>query len=267
VKWTIAIIGTLDTKGEEFSFLKDEIEKRGCRTLLIDVGVLGQPMIEPDIPAEVVAEAGGARLSDLVEQHDRGRALDTMSIGIAKVMRQLNEEGRVDGVISMGGGGGTAIGTSGMRVLPVEVPKLMVSTIAAGDTSPYVGTTNITMMPSIVDVAGLNRISRRIFAHAAGAICGMVMGKYEEPSEQRPLIAASMFGNTTRAVGSARHHRGAVGQYPRDSPLCRGAKHYGRRASGIDKVVQARLNRKTYWRFRVRVSTDTIAMGWVHLRE
>jgi len=201
---TVAILGALDTKGAEFGFIKSEIEKRGCKTLVINVGVLGQPAFTPDVSAEEVARAGGAELADLIAKQDRGEALDIMTRGAAEVVKSLYEKGRFDGIISMGGGGGTAMGTSAMRALPVGVPKLMVSTVASGDTSPYVGTTDITMMPSIVDVSGINRMSRKIFTNAAGAICGMVQGQIEADVEDKPLIAASMFGNTTRAVDHAR---------------------------------------------------------------
>src|SRR5574338_736925 len=201
---TVAIIGALDTKGAEYSFIKAEIEKRGCQTLVIHVGVLGQPAFTPDVSAEEVARAGGAELADLVGKQDRGEAVDVMTRGVAAVVKKLYEEGRLDGIISMGGGGGTAMGTSAMRALPVGVPKLMVSTVASGDTSPYVGTTDITMMPSIVDVSGINRMSRKIFTNAAGAICGMVQGEAEAIADDKPLVAASMFGNTTRAVDHAR---------------------------------------------------------------
>ena len=204
---TIAIIGALDTKGEEFAFLKNEIEKRGCQTLVINVGILGEPAFAPDIGAEAVAQAAGAVLSDLAAKRDRGWALNTISRGIPVMLKRLYNEGRFDGVISMGGGGGTAIGCTAMRALPVGVPKLMVSTVAASDVSPHIGTSDITMMPSIVDVSGLNRISRKIFANAAGAICGMVSGKKMDGTlevGEKPLIAASMFGNTTRAADTAR---------------------------------------------------------------
>lgn len=133
-----------------------------------------------------------------------------MTKGVAEVTRELYKNGQIDGIISMGGGGGTVIGTSAMRALPVGFPKLMVSTLASGDTAPYVGTTDITMMPSVVDVAGVNRISRRIYTNAAGAICGMVQGEPDE-SEDKPLIAASMFGNTTTAVDYAREIMEAKG--------------------------------------------------------
>ena len=203
MKKTIAIVGSLDTKGQEFAFLKAEIEKRSFRTLIVDTGVLGEAVIEPDISRERVAEAGGSTLRELVAQRDRGESMAVMTKGVAGIFRELYEQEKIDGVISMGGGGGTVVGTSAMRVLPVGFPKLMVSTLASGDTAPYVGTTDITMMPSVVDVAGVNRISRRIFTNAAGAICGMVESEVET-GEDKPLIAASMFGNTTTAVDHAR---------------------------------------------------------------
>lgn len=201
---TIAIIGTLDTKGPEFGFLKKEIEKRGCQTFIINVGVMGKPPFSPDITAEEVALAGGSPLSELVKRAERGEAMAVMTAGVAKVAVKYYEARKFDGVISMGGGGGTVIATSAMRALPVGVPKLMVTTIASGDTSAYVGTSDITMMPSIVDIAGLNRISRTIFTNAAGAICGMVSGEFEKAVDEKPLIAATMFGNTTLAVENAR---------------------------------------------------------------
>lgn len=203
MKKTIAIVGALDTKGKEFEFLKAEIEKRGCATLVVDTGVLGESVFESNVSREQVAQAGGSKLSQLVERKDRGEAMTVMTNGVAEITRKLYEEKKIDGIISMGGGGGTVIGTSAMRALPVGFPKLMVSTLASGDTSPYVGTTDITMMPSVVDVAGVNRISRRIYTNAAGAICGMVLGEIEA-GDDKPLIAATMFGNTTTAVDHAR---------------------------------------------------------------
>ena len=195
---TIAIIGAFDTKGGEFAFLKSEIEKRGFRTFMINVGVLGNAPFKTDISAEMVAEAVGGSLPALVTLRDRGEAVTVMT-------RKLYDEGCFDGIISMGGSGGTVMGTSAMRSLPVGVPKLMVTTVASGDTSAYVGTADVTMMPAIVDIAGLNRINRTIFANAAGAICGMVAGEKETRlTPDKPLIAATMFGNTTRAVDHAR---------------------------------------------------------------
>ena len=203
---TVAIIGAFDTKGAEFAFLKAEIEKRGCTTFLINVGVLGPPPFPTDVPADEVARAAGTDLATLIARHDRGYAEDAMAAGAAVIATRLYQARAFDGMISMGGGGGTAVATSAMRALPVGVPKLMLSTVASGETGPYVGTTDVTMMPSIVDVSGLNRISRAIFANAAGAICGMVSRHVESRSDDdRQLIAASMFGNTTRAVDHVRH--------------------------------------------------------------
>jgi len=201
---TVAIIGALDTKGPEFAFLKNEIEKRGCRALMINVGVLGEPAFPPDVSAAEVAQAGGVPLNELVARHDRGEAMQVMNTGIAVILKRLYSEGKFDGVISMGGGGGTGMAASGMRALPVGVPKLLVSTVASGDTSQYVGTSDLVLFPAVVDVAGLNRISRTIFTNAAGAICGMVTGEPAPIGDAKPLIAATMFGNTTRAVDHAR---------------------------------------------------------------
>jgi uncharacterized protein (UPF0261 family) len=201
---TIAILGALDTKGQEFKFLKNEIEKRGCRTFVINSGVLGEAPFTPNVSAEEVAQAGGTPLSELIRKEDRGEAVKVMTEGAAKVVLKYYEEGMFDGIISMGGGGGTAMGTNAMRQLPVGFPKVMVTTIASGDTSPYVGISDINMFPAIVDVAGLNRISRTIFTNAAGAIFGMVTGEVERAVEEKPLIAATMFGNTTPAVEHAR---------------------------------------------------------------
>ena len=180
---TIAILGALDTKGEEFQFLKDEIEKRGCSTFVINVGVLGTPTFPPDVSSEEVARAGGTELAELVEKADRGEAMAVMTAGVAEVVTRYFAAGKFDGIISMGGGGGTVMGTSAMRELPIGVPKLMVSTVASGDTSAYVGTSDIVMVPSIVDVAGLNRISRTVYTNAAGAICGMVSSEVEPQSD------------------------------------------------------------------------------------
>lgn len=200
---TIAILGTLDTKGQEYQFVKELIEARGLQALVIDTSVIDEPFFTPDVSRAEVAEAGGGNIKDLQEKKDRGEAMKVMSAGAAAIVRRLYDEGRFDGIMSMAGSGGTSVATAAMRTLPVGVPKLMVSTVAAGDVGPYVGTKDITMMPSVVDVAGFNMISRRIYANAAGAISGMVE-TVPPPAEEKPLIAASMFGNTTPAVNQAR---------------------------------------------------------------
>jgi uncharacterized protein (UPF0261 family) len=200
---TIALIGALDTKGPEFAFVKEAIERSGHHTLVINTGVMEEPRWTPDITAAQVAEAGGVGLAELRTQADRGKAIEVMARGAAALVKQLFDQGRFAGVLAMGGSAGTAIATAAMRALPVGVPKMMVSTLASGDTKAYVGTTDIVMMPSVVDVAGVNRISARIFANAVGAISGMVAADVP-PVAEKPLIAASMFGNTTKLVDRCR---------------------------------------------------------------
>jgi uncharacterized protein (UPF0261 family) len=203
---TIAVLGTFDTKGEEHAFVAELIRRRGHRTLTIDVGALEPPKLKPDITREEVARAGGVDLAALVARKDRGETVSAMAQAATAMMRKLVEQRRVDGVISLGGGGGTAIATAAMRALPLGFPKLMVSTLASGNTAQYIGVKDIVMMPSIVDVAGLNRISRQILTRAAGAICGMVeSGDAGAPAAaDKPVIVASMFGNTTDCVQAAR---------------------------------------------------------------
>jgi uncharacterized protein (UPF0261 family) len=200
---TIAVIGALDTKGNDFAFVKAAIMEAGHKALVIDVGVIGEPGLEPDIPASRVAEAAGVTLQALRERADRGEAIAAMTKGIAVVVDQLYKEGKIDGIIGMGGSAGTVIGTAGMRVLPVGIPKVQVSTLAGSDVGAYVGTKDVVMFPSIVDVAGVNRITSRIYANAVGAVIGMAETVLPEMVD-KPLIAASMFGNTTKLVDRCR---------------------------------------------------------------
>ena len=200
---TIAILGTMDTKGVEHAFVAELIRKRGYQTFVIDVGVLGEPLLKPDITRREIAEAAGADLDAVLKRHDRGEAVEMMSRGAPIVLARLLAEEKIAGVISLGGGGGTAIGTAAMRALPIGFPKVMVSTLASGNTAQYVGVKDIVMFPSIVDVAGLNRISRQILTRAAGAICGMVESE-PQPGPDKPIVVASMFGNTTDCVQQAR---------------------------------------------------------------
>jgi len=200
---TIAILGTMDTKGEEHAFLAEQIRQRGHQVLVIDTGTLETPKLKPDITRLEVAAAAGIDFDALIARRDRGEAVQAMSKGAPIVLARLVEEKKIDGVISLGGGGGTAISTAAMRALPIGFPKLMVSTLASGNTAQYVGVKDIVMFPSIVDVAGLNRISRQILTRAAGAICGMVEAK-PAAVEDKPIIVASQFGNTTVCVDHAR---------------------------------------------------------------
>jgi uncharacterized protein (UPF0261 family) len=200
---TIAVLGTMDTKGEEHAFVADLIRKRGHKVLVIDVGILENAKLKPDITREEVAAAADANLAELIAKRDRGEAVQAMSMGAPIILTKLAHERKIDGVISLGGGGGTAIGTAAMRSLPIGFPKVMVTTLASGNTSQYVGVKDIVLFPSIVDVAGLNRISRVVLSRAAGAICGMVEAT-PAAGEDKPIIVASMFGNTTDCVQHAR---------------------------------------------------------------
>jgi len=200
---TIAVLGTMDTKGEEHGFVAEHIRQRGHRVLIIDTGTLEAPKTKPDISRREIAAAAGIDLDALIAKRDRGEAVKAMSEGAPILLARLAAEKKIDGVISLGGGGGTAIGTAAMRALPIGFPKVMVSTLASGNTAQYVGVKDIVMFPSIVDVAGLNRISRQILSRAAGAICGMVETKLPD-AEDKPVIVASQFGNTTACVDHAR---------------------------------------------------------------
>jgi uncharacterized protein (UPF0261 family) len=200
---TIALLGALDTKGAEYGFVKQCLEARGLKTLLIDVGVLEPPAIRPDIARETVAGAGGASLADLAAKKDRGAAVAAMSRGAAALLPKLYAQKKFDGVLALGGTGGTSVACGAMRALPLGVPKVMVSTVASGDVSGYVGVKDIVMIPSIVDVSGINKISREVFARAAGAIAGMVETVVPQ-GQDKPLVVASMFGNTTPAVEHAK---------------------------------------------------------------
>ena len=207
---TIAIIGTMDTKGVEHGFVADLIRQRGHQVLIIDVGTLEEPKLKPDITRSEVAHAAGVNLVALMARRDRGESVTVMSKGAPIILAELVEEKRIDGVISLGGGGGTAIATAAMRALPIGFPKLMVSTLASGNVAPYVGVKDIVMFPSIVDVAGLNRISRQLLTRAAGAICGMVEMPVPSAAD-KPIIVASQFGNTTACIEHARKILEAAG--------------------------------------------------------
>jgi uncharacterized protein (UPF0261 family) len=201
---TIALIGTFDTKGEEFSFLRDRIESAGLRVTMIDVGVLGSPPFAADISQAEVAAAANEDLAALQKERDRGRSVTAMALGATVILARLHAQGAIHGVAALGGSAGTTIATAAMRALPYGFPKLMVSTLAAGDTKPYVGTKDICMMPSVLDISGLNHVSRRILNNAAGAICGMVAAEPARGFDDKPTIAATMFGVTTPCVTAAR---------------------------------------------------------------
>jgi uncharacterized protein (UPF0261 family) len=201
---TVLLIGTLDTKGEEFEFLRERLRAAGAGVLLADVGTLEPASVEPDISREEVGAETGVDVAALGAAGDRGAAIGAMAAAGAAVARRLYDEGRIHGLLSAGGSGNTAIATAAMQALPVGVPKLMVSTMAAGDTSDYVGGVDVMMMASVTDVAGINSISSRILANAAAAMAGMVLAEPPELEGGRPLVAATMFGVTTPCVTRAR---------------------------------------------------------------
>ncbi|MBM7622527.1 Tm-1-like ATP-binding domain-containing protein [Sporohalobacter salinus] len=206
MKEKVVILGTLDTKGEEFKFVKEIVEDKGCETIVIDAGVKGEPYFEPDISSDRVAEAGGMALDELIEKDDRGKAIDVMMKGAKKVVSDLFQKGELGGVISLGGSAGTTIGSAAMRVLPVGVPKVLVSTLASGDTRPYVGVKDIMMIYSVTDISGLNSVSRKILSNAAFAISAMVKDSPPEVDEEKSLVAATMFGVTTPCVTKVREY-------------------------------------------------------------
>jgi len=196
---TVAIVGTLDTKGEEIGYLKRIIEDSGCATVVMDVGTLNPPTIQADISREEVAAAAGVTPEELARRADRRSAVQTMIDGGAIVMKRLLESNRISGIISVGGGTGTHIGTGIMRSLPLGAPKLMVSTVASRDMSQLIGTKDIIMMHSVVDILGLNAVSKKILANAASAVAGMARSTVQIRSE-KPLIGLTSFGFITEGA-------------------------------------------------------------------
>lgn len=200
---TILMIGAFDTKGSEYDFLRGEISRFGHQVISVDTSVVGNPKgVVPEISADEVVSAAGRTIQELRDFNDRGRAMAAMADGAAVIARRLYDSEAFDGIIGMGGSGGSSVVTAAMRALPVGVPKVCVSTVASGDTSAYVGDKDVVMIPSIVDVSGINRISRIIISRAAGAICGMVSNEPPFLEDERRVIAASMFGNTTDCVNT-----------------------------------------------------------------
>jgi uncharacterized protein (UPF0261 family) len=202
---TVVLVGTLDTKGAENEFVRDRLRAAGVDVLVVDTGVLESPAFRPDITRREVATAAGADFDALVAARDRGAAITAMAEGAEVVVRRLYEDGRLDGALALGGTGGTSIATQAFRALPLGVPKLVVSTAASGNTADYIRETDLVLMPSVVDIAGLNRISTRILANAAAAVAGMVTtAPLPAADSERPMVAASMFGVTTPCITRAR---------------------------------------------------------------
>ena len=198
----IALIGTLDTKGHEIAYIRDLIQAHGHRTWVIDPGVLDQPAIEADFTREEVARAGGGELADLIAAGDKGRAIQTMIDGTRNLVVRLYAEGQLGGVLAVGGGQGTAIGTTAMKALPIGVPKVMISTIASGRNQfePYVGTTDVTLMHSVADILGINTVTRKVFGNGAAAVVAMVEANASFQESDRVVLGATMLGLTTPCV-------------------------------------------------------------------
>jgi len=201
----VLVLATLDTKGHEAAFVRDLLRAAGVETLLVDCGSLGEPLVAPDVERGEVFRAAGTSLEAVSAGGDRGEAVNAAARGAAALARGHQAAGTLTGVLGLGGSAGTTIGTAAMRALPIGVPKVMVSTLASGAVGHYVGTADIAMLHSVVDVSGLNRISRVVLARAAQAMAGMARGSLPPvPAGERPLIAATMFGVTTPCVEHAR---------------------------------------------------------------
>jgi uncharacterized protein (UPF0261 family) len=208
---TVVIVGTLDTKGEEIGFARDVVQAQGVDTHLVDVSVMGAPEITPDTPASAVAEAGGSTLQSLRDEGDRGAAMEVMGNGAASIVSDLHGAGELDGILGLGGSGNTSVATTAMRALPIGVPKLMVSTMASGDTEPYVGASDIAMLYSVADIEGLNQLSRTVISNAALAVVGMATNDPDVEESEKPTIGLTMFGVTTPCVQAARERLEAKG--------------------------------------------------------
>ena len=215
---TVVLVGTLDTKGAEIDFVRARLEELGADVLVVDAGVMDHGLGSPDVSADAVAAAAGADRARLAAAGDRSAAMAAMRAGVLAVVTDLHARGRLDGILAIGGSGGASLAAAAMQALPVGVPKLIVSTMAAGDTRPYVGESDIAMLYPVVDIAGLNRVSRQVLGNAAAAMAGMVRAaagaggpRGAERGDDRPLIGATMFGVTTPCVTAARERLEALG--------------------------------------------------------
>ncbi len=201
---SVVLVGTLDTKGREYAFVRDRLRAAGIPVTVIDVGVLGDPPFAPDVTSAEVAQAAGAVLEHLRFAREgsdtRAVALAAMGRGATAIVRQRFDAGLVLGVMGLGGSGGSTVVSEVLRSLPVGVPKLLVSTLASGDVRTFVGTSDLTLVHPVTDVAGLNRVSRRVLANAANAMAGMARFRADDAHGDAPLVAITMFGVTTPGV-------------------------------------------------------------------
>ncbi len=199
---TIVLIGTLDTKGAEYGYIRDRIVEQGPRVIVVDVGILGKPLFQPDITREQVAQAAGVSIEEVASSKEEGEAIQPMSEGAVKIVQELHRSGKLDGILALGGSMGTMLGTAAMRALPLGIAKVMVSTQASGDTRPYVGTKDIVMIPSLADIVGLNRITKNVLTVAAGAIVGMVNAAAGPVPSDKPLIGLTLHGDLMPCANS-----------------------------------------------------------------
>jgi uncharacterized protein (UPF0261 family) len=208
---TVVLLGTLDTKGIEFGYVKEKIVEQGCYAVVVDAGVLGKPLLEPDITREQVAQAAGLSIESVASLGAEDKAIEVMSQGAAVIVQELHQSGRLDGILSLGGTMGTSLATAAMRALPVGVPKVMVSTVAAWDTRLYLGTKDITMIAPVTDILGLNRITKRMLATAAGAVVGMVRADPGPLPSDKPLIGVTLHGDLMPCLNVAKESLEARG--------------------------------------------------------
>ena len=197
-------IGTMDTKGEELAFIAERLRQTGCQVKTVDVGTAAEAQVEPDVSRSIVAACHSDGEEFVNSQQDRGAAVTAMAYALESFMLQEYSSGKVAGVIGAGGSGGTSLISRAMRALPIGLPKLLVSTVASGNTQPYIDCSDITLMYSVVDVAGLNDVSRTILANAANAMSGMVQ-HYSSPALERKSVGMTMFGVTTPCVDRVRN--------------------------------------------------------------
>jgi uncharacterized protein (UPF0261 family) len=195
----VVLIGALDTKGQEFKYVKDRLQACGVETFVVDTGVLGKPLFEPDVSADEVARAGGSSIEELRGGNDRGTAVAVMTRGAAEIIVELEKQGIVGAAFGMGGTAGTTVAATALQALPIGVPKLLLSTVASGNTRPYVGVKDIMMMYSVVDIAGINALSRRILSNAAHSLAGMLqyIDQEQDAEDDKVTLGITMFGVTT----------------------------------------------------------------------
>ncbi len=201
---TVVLIGTLDTKGEEYRFAQERFQKAGLKTILINAGIIGQSSVRADISNEEVAKAGGTELAALINVGDRGVAVGVMTNGVNQIVQELFAKGECDAVFALGGSGGSTISSFAMRNLPIGIPKVLVSTLIASNAGSFIGESDMALFASVVDIAGINSISAKIIANAVDATIGMIKGEKVTTANNKKLVCASMFGVTTTCVTNAR---------------------------------------------------------------